>query len=234
MIWTIAHREIRDHILSLRFYLGFALCLVLMVVGALVGAEEQGQQRENLAPFLDPGQYAEAAEWANPNSLMNGALFLSRPLPSLRSLVYGLDNLSFLAQVKSANYILYLREPLVGNPLPALFAIHSFTPILDGVKRPWHVGLLYKDDDRLARPLIAAFEAFAGVQVGDNLPYSGFDPAGYAIHVHGAALGIPHVVVELRQDLIDTHHGAEAWAGRLAAAIRTTVRQSQPWEMPGH
>lgn len=122
VIWTIAYREIRDHILSLRFYLGFALCLVLMVVGTLVLAEEQGQQRENLAPFLDPGKYAEAAEWANPHWLMNGGLFLSRPLPPLRSLVYGLDNLSFLAQVKSANYILYLREPLVGNPLPALFA----------------------------------------------------------------------------------------------------------------
>ncbi|HJM49654.1 MAG TPA: N-formylglutamate amidohydrolase [Alphaproteobacteria bacterium] len=117
--------------------------------------------------------------------------------------------------------------------LPALFAIHSFTPILDGIERPWQVGLLYKDDDRLARPLMAAFEAFAGVQVGDNLPYSGFDPAGYGIHVHGAAERIPHVIVELRQDLIDTHHGAEAWAGRLAAAIRTTVRQSQPWETPG-
>ena len=70
MIWTIAHREIRDHILSLRFYLGFALCLVLMVVGALVGAEEQGQQRENLAPFLDPGQYAEAGTLAYPLILL--------------------------------------------------------------------------------------------------------------------------------------------------------------------
>ncbi|HJP20813.1 MAG TPA: N-formylglutamate amidohydrolase [Alphaproteobacteria bacterium] len=120
------------------------------------------------------------------------------------------------------------------NPPPALFAIHSFTPILDGFERPWHVGVLYKNDERLARPLITAFEAFPGVQVGDNRPYSGFDPAGYGIHVHGAALDIPHVVIELRQDLIDTHHGAEAWAGRMAAAIRSAVRESQPWEMPGH
>lgn len=122
MIWTIAYREIRDHILSLRFYLGFALCLLLMVVGSLVLAEEQGQRREDIAPFLDGQQYRQVTDWASPNWLMNGSLFLARPLPPLRSIVYGLHNLSFIAQVKGANYILYLREPLVGNPLPALFA----------------------------------------------------------------------------------------------------------------
>ncbi len=116
------------------------------------------------------------------------------------------------------------------NAVPALFAIHSFTPILDGNERPWHVGLVYKDDDRLAGPLVEALAVFPGVVVGDNEPYSGWDPTGYGIRVHGAAMGIPHVIIELRQDLIDTHHGAEAWAGRLAAAIRTTVRRSQPWE----
>ena len=122
MTWTIAFREIRDHVLSLRFYLGFALCLVLMVAGTLVLAEEQGQRRENLAPYLDQDQYRSVTEWANANWLMNGSLFLARPLPPLRSIVYGLHNSSFLAQVKGANYVLYQRAPLVGNPLPALFA----------------------------------------------------------------------------------------------------------------
>ena len=89
MTWTIAFREIRDHVLSLRFYLGFALCLVLMVAGTLVLAEEQGQRRENLAPYLDQDQYGSVTEWANANWLMNGSLFLAGPLPPLRSIVYG-------------------------------------------------------------------------------------------------------------------------------------------------
>ncbi|HIL07969.1 MAG TPA: hypothetical protein EYG11_04650, partial [Candidatus Latescibacteria bacterium] len=78
MTWIIAFREIRDHVLSLRFYLGFALCLVLMVAGTLVLAEEQGQRRENLAPYLDQDQYRSVTEWANANWLMNGSLFLAR------------------------------------------------------------------------------------------------------------------------------------------------------------
>jgi predicted N-formylglutamate amidohydrolase len=39
------------------------------------------------------------------------------------------------------------------------------------------------------------------------------------IPTHAAAHGLPHVTIEMRQDLIDTHKGAEAWAKRLAAVL---------------
>lgn len=122
MTWTIALREIKDHVLSLRFYFSFLLCLLLMVIGSVVLTEEQGQQREALEPFLDTDQYRQVAQRANSQRLMNGGLFLTRSLPRLRMLVYGLQDLSFLVQIKGGNQTLYMRKPLVGNPLGRLFA----------------------------------------------------------------------------------------------------------------
>jgi predicted N-formylglutamate amidohydrolase len=102
---------------------------------------------------------------------------------------------------------------------PAILSIHSFTPVMDGFERPWHVGVLWHGDDRLSAPLLAALRKNPTIRVGDNEPYSGLVPRPYTIPTHGEAPGRPHVAIEVRQDLIDTHHGAEAWANRLAAAL---------------
>ena len=43
---------------------------------------------------------------------------------------------------------------------------------MQGVARPWQVGVLWDRDDRLAPPLIAALRA-ENLIVGDNEPYDG-------------------------------------------------------------
>ena len=102
---------------------------------------------------------------------------------------------------------------------PMLVSMHSFTPVFDGFERPWHVGILWNRDPRLPLPLLARLRAEPDLCVGDNEPYSGRDEHGYSIHAHGEDLGIPHALIELRQDLIDTHHGAQGWATRLTAIL---------------
>jgi len=102
--------------------------------------------------------------------------------------------------------------------LPILIAVHSCTPVMQGIVRPWEIGVLWNADQRLARPLIEAFAA-RGLNVGDNQPYSGRDPHGYTLHIHAEPKGLAHVLFELRQDLIDTHHGAEHWADLMAPAL---------------
>ncbi len=109
------------------------------------------------------------------------------------------------------------------GPPPALVSIHSFTPVFQRTRRPWHVGVLWNEDRRLAIPLMEALRRNADHAVGDNEPYSARDGIGYTIAVHAERAGLPHVALEIRQDLIATAAGAEEWAGivgdGLAAAF---------------
>jgi len=115
------------------------------------------------------------------------------------------------------------QEARVG--VVAVIAVHSFTPVMDGFERPWHIGVLWDRDPPFAKALIAALAADPSLCVGDNEPYSGRVPIPYSIPVHGAERGRPHVAVEIRQDLIDTRHGAEAWAARLAEALSRVLAE---------
>ena len=102
------------------------------------------------------------------------------------------------------------------RPDTAICSVHSFTPRLIGRHpRPWHIGLLYAGDDRLARPLLASLGAEPDLCVGDNEPYTG-QLAGDAMDRHGIRAGRPHILIELRHDLIATPDGQRAWAERLA------------------
>jgi predicted N-formylglutamate amidohydrolase len=108
--------------------------------------------------------------------------------------------------------------------VPALIAIHSFTPVMNGIVRPWHVGILWDEDGRVAVPLLAALRAEPGLVVGDNLPYSAREPRGYTVEHHAARRGLPHVAIELRQDLVAGAPGAAAWATRLATALKAILK----------
>jgi predicted N-formylglutamate amidohydrolase len=100
-----------------------------------------------------------------------------------------------------------------------LVALHSFTPVFDGVARPWHAGVLYGRDGRLGHVLLDLLRAEAGLCIGDNQPYAVSDETDYAVPVHGERRGIPHVELEIRQDLIADEAGQTSWAARLARLL---------------
>ncbi|MDH3634537.1 MAG: N-formylglutamate amidohydrolase [Gammaproteobacteria bacterium] len=105
--------------------------------------------------------------------------------------------------------------------VPAFISIHSFTPQMAGFVRPWHAGILWDKDPRIPVPLMANLRAHPeGFNIGDNEPYSGKHPADYTIDHHAEAAGLPHVSIEIRQDLVDTEEGAERWATILDDALR--------------
>jgi predicted N-formylglutamate amidohydrolase len=97
--------------------------------------------------------------------------------------------------------------------IPIILSMHSFTPVWKGVPRPWEVGVLWDRDSRLATPLMAAL-ARAGFVAGDNEPYSG-ELENDCMYRHGTMNGLPHVLIEIRQDLIATREAALAFAARL-------------------
>lgn len=97
-----------------------------------------------------------------------------------------------------------------------LVAVHSFTPVFKGVVRPWQVGVLYHRDVRLARILLDLFRAEGDLTIGDNKPYAMDDGGDYTIPTHGEKRSLPHVELEIRQNLIADAAGQSAWASRLA------------------
>ena len=101
---------------------------------------------------------------------------------------------------------------------PALIvSLHSFTPSLKSrpeEQRPWHVGVLYNEDDRAARLAIPLLEA-EGLIVGDQQPYSG-KLLNATMNRHGEAEGRPYLGIEVRQDQITDRGGQALWAERLA------------------
>jgi predicted N-formylglutamate amidohydrolase len=106
----------------------------------------------------------------------------------------------------------------------SLIAIHSYTPALrGGPQRPWHVGVLWDRDARLAEPLLQRLREHPNLVVGDNQPYSGRDPPGYTVQQHGEARGLPHVSLEIRQDLIDHAEGVQYWGGLIAAVLASIL-----------
>jgi predicted N-formylglutamate amidohydrolase len=106
-----------------------------------------------------------------------------------------------------------------------LVALHSFTPVFKGVPRPWHVAVLFNRDPRLAHALAELLRAESGLMVGENEPYAVSDLTDYTVPVHGERRGLPHVEIEIRQDLITDPAGQREWAGRLARLLPTAYAE---------
>ena len=107
---------------------------------------------------------------------------------------------------------------------PFIFSVHSFTPVMQGIARPWHVGILWDLDDRVARPLIDMLGEDKNLVVGDNEPYDGA-LRGDTMFKHAIVNGFAHALIEIRQDLIADSKGALAWAERLAPIVDAIDRR---------
>jgi predicted N-formylglutamate amidohydrolase len=116
------------------------------------------------------------------------------------------------------------RREAGGRPT-VLVAMHSFTPVYLDVARSLHAGILYNRDRRIAGALLDLLRAEAGLAVGDNEPYALSDESDYTIPVHGEQRALPHVEIEVRQDLIADDAGEAVWAARLARLLPEAVRR---------
>lgn len=108
----------------------------------------------------------------------------------------------------------------------ALVSVHSFTPVFAGRARPMQAGLLFNRDPRLAHALHRELTSRRpDVPVALNAPYSVDDISDFTIPRHGEMRGIPHVLLELRNDQLARAADQEAWAELLAGCIMASVRQ---------
>jgi predicted N-formylglutamate amidohydrolase len=111
---------------------------------------------------------------------------------------------------------------LAAGTTPLLLSIHSFTESWKQFPRPWHVGVLFGDDARLAKPLLEAFYAEGDLIVGENEPYAG-QLEGDCLWQHGAQRGLANAIVEIRQDLIRDAAGQEAWGKRMHRIVERVL-----------
>lgn len=111
------------------------------------------------------------------------------------------------------------RLSTIGPP-PVFIAIHSFTPVLNGEYRPWQMGVLWDKDEEMRRIFLEGLSD-GGYKVGDNEPYSGKAPMDFTIDHHAEEIGLPHVGIEIRQDLIDDEAGVAEVAALMQKIIES-------------
>jgi predicted N-formylglutamate amidohydrolase len=123
------------------------------------------------------------------------------------------------------------QRAAAGRPV-RLLMMHSFTPIFGGVARPWQIGVLYGRDARLASILMSQLRRDPELTVGDNQPYDVSDATDYAVPVHGEARALPHVELEIRQDLIESPSAQPDWARSLQATLEACETQIAALDKP--
>lgn len=111
-----------------------------------------------------------------------------------------------------------IDRALAAGVRPALFSIHTFTPVFHDGPRPWHCSVLWERDPRLASPLLAALRAEGDIVIGENEPYAGA-LEGDSMTRHGLDRGLPNAIVEVRQDLLDNAQHVANWANRFSRIL---------------
>jgi len=107
----------------------------------------------------------------------------------------------------------------LGAQIRAVVSLHSYVPVFHGQQRPWHLGLVYNADRRMADVVREGLSADPDLVIGDNEPYSGQDRFYYTLNRHGQAHGLPCLMIEIRNDLIKFPSDQTAWAKILVPML---------------
>ena len=104
-----------------------------------------------------------------------------------------------------------------------LISLHSFTPVMSGVDRPWEIGVLYDaGNTRFAVDVLDALRRESDLVVGDNEPYC-MDSTDHTVPFHAFSMNRPYVELEIRQDLIASDGGVARWSERLARVFNAAL-----------
>jgi predicted N-formylglutamate amidohydrolase len=107
----------------------------------------------------------------------------------------------------------------------AVVTLHSFTPVYRDIERPWHIGLIFAQDARLARMLEAGLRRDPDLIVGTNEPYSPADGVFHTLERHAEKRGLAPLMIEIRNDLIRDPDQQMSWSNRLAPLLRDATER---------
>ncbi|WP_282182239.1 N-formylglutamate amidohydrolase [Aliiroseovarius marinus] len=147
----------------------------------------------------------------------------------------GLSDAERFARVKQVYrpFSTTLKEQIgVHQPhLQMMVTVHSFTPIYRGQMRDVQIGILHGDDDRLALSMMQTIPADLGMEVQLNEPYAAVDGVAHTLNKHAVPYGLPNVMIEIRNDLIETAEQHARMAGALAdwiAKAKAAMTEGKP------
>lgn len=119
-----------------------------------------------------------------------------------------------------------LDAAITAGHRPWILSVHSFEPELAEVLRPWPIGVLWKLSREPVAPLIHALSGL-GMEVGENQPYDGRVALGYTLEHHAIARGLPHVLIEIRNDLIRRPEDQYRMASLIGRALAATLLREE-------
>ncbi len=103
-----------------------------------------------------------------------------------------------------------------GTRSTRLLSIHSFTPTLAGIERPWSAGVCYRLDVDWAAQWLTALRESSTELVGDNEPYEIEQDIDYTLPVHGEERQLPSIMLEIRQDKLQDQNAVQRWSELIA------------------
>jgi predicted N-formylglutamate amidohydrolase len=108
----------------------------------------------------------------------------------------------------------------------AAVAIHSFTPVMNDEPRPWDISFLSRKDLETSRELASIIETRRpDLTIGFNQPYQIEDISDWFIPRHCERRGLPHSLIEIRNDHLLSDHRIDDWCDLLADAITTLAER---------
>ena len=116
----------------------------------------------------------------------------------------------------------------IAGGIVGVIAIHTFTPIFEGVRRQWDAGLIYdvgRKADVACASFLMAFLQGEGFCVGDNEPYPILE--GDSLMLHGGRRELLGVGIEVRNDQVRVGETQEEWGGRLARGLERWLAQGE-------
>lgn len=150
--------------------------------------------------------------------------------------VPGNENLSETEKAARAQALYYPFQDRIGAEIKnrhargqatVLVTVHSFTPVYYGTPRAVEIGILHDEDSRLADGMLAAADGNAHYRVERNEPYGPADGVTHTLVLHALPAGLLNVMIEVRNDLIDTETGQRIVAGFLTELLAKSLRDIQ-------
>ncbi|MGV6849398.1 MAG: N-formylglutamate amidohydrolase [Marinibacterium sp.] len=115
-----------------------------------------------------------------------------------------------------------LAEQVANRSHPILVTIHSFTPVYHGRRRDVEIGILHDTDSRLADALL---DRTGPHVIRRNEPYGPEDGVTHTLKEHALPGGHLNVMIEIRNDLIETEADQADMAALLARWITDALEK---------